>query len=418
MSSMPCGLDFGTSNSTLGVAGGNGAHLVPLEEGALTLPSAVFFSFGSDAVLFGRQAVGEYIAGEEGRLMRALKSVLGTSLAEDTTRVKARAVPFVEIIGLFLGEMKRRAEAQLDEDLSEVVAGRPVFFVDDDPAADRQAQGQLEAAYRAQGFRDIAFQFEPIAAALDYEQQVDREELALIVDIGGGTSDFSLVRVSPERARAADRQGDILATSGVHVGGTDFDRLLSMSAVMPRLGYGTPTADGKRLLPVAPYVELATWHRIHRLYNDKALRDLKSTEKEAKFPDRVADLVEIVRHREGHRLAGVIEGAKIALSDRPETELHFVGDTVDLDVKVTARQLEEAIAGAVARITGAIERILGDAGLRRDGIDTVMVTGGSSQSPSVQRGLHALFPETRFVATDAFGSVGMGLALDAKRKFG
>src|SRR5690606_18236826 len=158
---------------------------------------------------------------------------------------------------------------------------RPVQFVDDDPVADRQAQDQLEAAIRAQGFTDIAFQFEPIAAALDYERQVSGEKLALIVDLGGGTSDFSLVRVSPERAGKADRGSVILPTAGVHIGGTDFDRLLSMARVMPELGLGSLTKDGKRHLPVAPYFDLSTWHRINRLYDAQALRDLRSTMREA-----------------------------------------------------------------------------------------------------------------------------------------
>src|SRR5690606_16115004 len=146
--------------------------------------------------------------------MRSLKSVLGTTLFADTTRIKARRMGFGEIIGVYIAELKRRAELALDGELTEVVMGRPVQFVDDDPEADRAAQGQLEAAARAQGFRHIEFQYEPIAAALDYERQVSSEKLALIVDLGGGTSDFSLVRVSPERAGAADRSADILATAG------------------------------------------------------------------------------------------------------------------------------------------------------------------------------------------------------------
>ncbi len=170
-----------------------------------------------------------------------------------------------------------------------VVCGRPVHFVDDDPVADAAAQKQLEGAVRAQGFKHVEFQFEPIAAALDYERQVTGERLALIVDLGGGTSDFSVVRVSPERARAKDRSGDILSTAGVHIGGTDFDRLLSMSKVMPELGLGTRTLDGKRHLPVAPYYDLSTWHRINRLYTAQALRELRSTEREAQAPGRVAD---------------------------------------------------------------------------------------------------------------------------------
>ncbi len=248
-----CGLDFGTSNTTLAIAGGNAsAQLVPLEGDRVTIPSTIFFDFDSDETLYGRAATAAYVGGGDGRMMRSLKSILGSSLADEAVRIKRRVIPFLDIIGGFVGELKQRAEARLGYELDHVVLGRPAHYVDDDPLADREAQDQMERAVRAQGFRWISFQYEPIAAALDYEQQVTREELGLIVDLGGGTSDFSIVRVSPERARAADREQDILATAGVHVGGTDFDRLLSLKKVMPALGYQTPTADGKRPLPSRP----------------------------------------------------------------------------------------------------------------------------------------------------------------------
>lgn len=261
-----CGLDFGTSNSTIARLDSGGVpHLLKLEAGRETIPSVIFFGFEDDSLHFGRQAVAEYVTGADGRLMRSLKSVLGTSLIGDTTRVKAKSYGFLEILGIFIGELKRRAEAELFAPVDSVVCGRPVHFVDDDPVADAAAQEQLAGAVRAQGFRHVDFQFEPIAAALDYERQVSAERLALIVDLGGGTSDFSVVRVSPQRARSVDRGGDILSTAGVHVGGTDFDRLLSMAKVMPELGLGTVTRDGKRHLPVAPYYDLSTWHRINQI---------------------------------------------------------------------------------------------------------------------------------------------------------
>lgn len=306
-----CGLDFGTSNSTLAVTSAGGeARLLPLEDGRATIPSTIFFDFATDRTLFGRAAIAEYIAGGDGRMMRSLKSILGSSLAAEAVRIKRRALPFLSIIGSFVGELKQRAEAEAGTPLDHVVIGRPVHYVDDDPLADRDAQKQMEGAVRAQGFHHTAFQYEPIAAALDYEQRVTGEEIGLVVDLGGGTSDFSVVRVSPERARAPDRQSDILATAGVHLGGTDFDRLLSLYRVMPELGYQTPTADGKRPLPSGPYVDLATWHRINRLYTPEVLRELRQTEREARDPERVEKLISIVSHREGHRLAGAVEEVK------------------------------------------------------------------------------------------------------------
>jgi hypothetical chaperone protein len=413
-----CGMDFGTSNSTVAVAGRNAAPvLMPLEDGKPTIPSAIFFSFEEDATFFGRRAIAEYVTGADGRLMRSLKSVLGTALFADTTRVKQQAMAFGEIVGLFIGELKRSGEAASGTAFDDVVCGRPVRFVDDDDAADAAAQRQLEAAVRAQGFRHVEFQFEPIAAALDYEQQVTHEELAIVADIGGGTSDFTVIRLSPERARKADRRGDILSTGGVHLGGTDFDRLLSLKRVMPLMGYGTETADGKRNVPAAPYYDFATWHRINRLYNQKALLELRSTVREAKFPDLVGNLLALVEARQGHRLAGRVEETKIALSEAAQTAFRFMTPDVDLASTITARQLHAAVADATASIGGAAAAAIKAAGVKGHSIATLILTGGSTKLPAVSAELRAQLPKARAVETDAFGSVGLGLALDAARRF-
>jgi len=416
---LSCGLDFGTSNSTLGRIGADGQpDLLALEGESRTIPSVLFFGFEDDKLRFGRDAVAEYVSGADGRLMRSLKSVLGTTLFNDTTRIKGRRLGFGEIIGSFVGELKQRAEAKLGDELTQVVMGRPVHFVDDDPVADAAAQGQLEAAVRAQGFQEIAFQFEPIAAALDYERQVNGERLALIVDLGGGTSDFSVVRVSPERSGLADRSGDILATAGVHIGGTDFDRLLSMSKVMPELGLGSETKDGKRFLPVAPYVELSTWHRINRLYDAQAQRDLRSTMREAKDPDRVETMVMLVEDRLGHRLIGRVEEAKIDLSGQAETLFDFPVRDRMIETMITAKELGAALADSIARLEAAIGETLKRAGVGREAVDSLILTGGSTLVPAVAGQLQGLFPDADVVRTDVLGSVGLGLAMEAKRVFG
>jgi hypothetical chaperone protein len=142
-------------------------------------------------------------------------------------------------VEIFLRNLKEKAEAFAGQEIASVVLGRPVRFVDDDDQADARAQSVLERVARQAGFREIAFAYEPIAAAHHYEQTVLREELVLIADIGGGTSDFSIVRVGPERRGRADRSGDVLASTGVRIGGTDLDAALSLASVMPLLGLGT-----------------------------------------------------------------------------------------------------------------------------------------------------------------------------------
>ena len=412
------GIDFGTSNSTVGFIENGKPRLVRLEDGQVTMPSAVFFNFEDNRTHFGRRAIADYTENVEGRLLRALKSVLGTSLIGEKTRIKAHSIAFSDIIGSFLLYLKETLESKVGQPVDNIVLGRPVHFVDDDAEADRRAQNELEKAAAKRGFKHIAFQFEPIAAALDYEQSVSREELALIIDIGGGTSDFSIVRVSPERAKSQDRKDDILASSGVHIGGTDFDRLLSIAHVMPELGYLTSTKDGKRNLPAGYFIDLATWQRINMLYTNKAMSDLRQIRYEASRPDLVERMIDIVRHRQGHALAATVERAKIALTGKDETAIEIALTGEKLSVPLTRAGLDAAIDSAVGRVTAVIARTLADAGLSAERITTLFLTGGSTAIPLMKQSVLGMFPSATVVEGDLFGSVGLGLALDAQRKYG
>src|SRR3977135_4163277 len=191
-----CGLDFGTSNTTLGTIEGHAPALAALETGHTTIPSAIFYEVDG-AVLIGRKAVETYVDGVPGRLMRSLKSVLGTSLIDETTRLGRERASFRDVIAYYLGAVKRRAEQATGRELTDVVHGRPVHFVDNAADADRKAEQTLRQIAREIGCRQLPHPCEPIAAALDYERQISAEEIALIADIGGGTSDFSIVRLGP-----------------------------------------------------------------------------------------------------------------------------------------------------------------------------------------------------------------------------
>jgi hypothetical chaperone protein len=298
-----------------------------------------------------------------------------------------------------------------------VVLGRPVQFVDDDAQADAKAQGELEKAARAQGFKHIAFQFEPIAAALDYEQGVDREELALIVDMGGGTSDFSIVRVSPQRASSGDRKDDILANRGIHIGGTDFDRLLSIAHVMPKLGYLSQTKDGKRNLPASYFIDLATWQRINLVYTAKAMTDLRQIRFEARRADLVERFIHIVEHRYGHALAGLVERAKIELTDQASADVTVALPDVHFAAEITRTGLEETIAADIERVSATVRQTIADASVKASDITAVFLTGGSTAIPLARREILSLVPQAAVIEGDMFGSVGLGLALDARRKF-
>ncbi|GAB3463903.1 Hsp70 family protein [Azotobacter salinestris] len=411
-----CGIDFGTSNSTVGWQRPGRETLIPLEDGRTTLPSVLFFNFEERRPVFGRHALHEYLEGYEGRLMRSLKSLLGSRLLKSETTVLGSALPFKEILKLFLGELKRRAEAEAGRPFEEAVLGRPVFFVDEDPQADREAADTLIEVAKGLGLKEVSFQYEPIAAAFDYESVIVQEELVLIVDIGGGTSDFSLVRLAPERRALAERQDDILATGGVHIGGTDFDRQLNLQGVMPLFGYGSRMKSDAPM-PTGVHLNLATWHTINAVYAQASQRALASMRYDILDPTGIDRLFRLIEQRAGHWLAMQVEDAKIALGDSERHRIDLARIEAELAADLDRTLLERAIEPLLERVRASLENLLAGAGVDRERIDTLFFTGGSSGVPALRRCVSALLPNARLVEGDRFGSIGSGLAIEARRRY-
>ncbi len=412
-----CGIDFGTSNSTVGCLRPGQPTLLTMEDGRITLPSVVFFNAEDSSTRFGRAGLNDYLAGYEGRLMRSLKSLLGSSLIDGQTEVHGRSLKFRELLGQFIGELKQRADHQGGREFEQVVLGRPVYFVDGDPVADKAAENTLADIAHNVGFKDVSFQYEPIAAAFHYETEIQREELVLVADIGGGTSDFSLIRLSPERAKLTDRQADLLANGGVHIGGTDFDRLLSLDSVMPLLGYRS-LLKTQRQMPSNIFFNLATWHTINSAYTRQVLADQKQLAIEAAEPQKTARLLRLIEDRSGHWLANEVEQGKIALSDAPSTQLKLDRLEADLEQTLSRDAFEAATVGLVDQVEQTVSALLRDTGVAATQIDTVLFTGGSSGIPRLRQRIAALLPQAQAVECDLFGSIGAGLAVEAARRYG
>ncbi|HEY7689959.1 MAG TPA: Hsp70 family protein [Dongiaceae bacterium] len=412
-----CGLDFGTSNSTVGMTAASGYTLCRLEGDSVTLPSAIFFDYEAHKARFGRDAVRHYVEGGEGRLLRSLKSVLGSSLIDETTLIQRKRVALRDVIGLFMRHLKGLVEAESGREIDSVVLGRPVHFVDDDEEADRRAESELIGIAKAQGFRHVEMQYEPVAAALAYEQELGHEELALIVDLGGGTSDFVVARLSKERSQLPDRSADILGRSGVHIGGTDFDRRLSIAHVMPHLGYFTLVGNKRLPVPRHLYHDLATWHLIPTVYTPANLSYLRSVLPTAGEPDLIQRFIDVIVDRKGHHIADRVEAAKIALSADAEVTLRLPLRT-PVETQVTAGDLDKAVHDDSLRIIQAIDACLRAAGVKGGDIQSVFLTGGSTSIAEVRRQILQHLPGARPVTGDLFGSVGLGLAIDAERRFG
>lgn len=441
-------IDFGTSNSAIAlpqVDAPGGVRLVALEDGQPTMPTAVFYrADGPDAEgerLYGRAALAAYVAGADGRLMRSMKSVLGSDLLEQATDVGGgRSVRYREVVAGYLRELRRRALASWPPGvvLRQVVLGRPVYFVDDDPVRDARAQAALEAAARAVGFEEVLFQYEPIAAALDYESRITAEQHVLVVDIGGGTSDFALVRVGPQRAaratgrtRAGDRRDDILAHHGVHKAGTDFDRHLELAAILPLLGYGArrpprPGEDAAQApaVPSGIYFDLATWHLINTVYTPQRVAELRRMKDWYADPRHHARLLTVLQERLGHALAAAAEAAKIEVAqvaDAPGAAGAAVIDLSLVEARLAAglspAQAAQAIEADLAAIAQAAVETVRRAGVAPAAVDALYFTGGSTGLAVLVDRIAAAFPQAQRVRGERYASVAQGLGLHARAVF-
>ena len=420
-----CGIDFGTSNSAVCLARENTTEMVRLEGASTNIPSAIFFDTEEHTVTYGQRGIDAFTAGQDGRLMRSLKSILGTELMHEKTQIGMRHVSFEDILTRFIKHLKEKAEAQAAQEIPSVVMGRPVHFVDDDSDADKRAQNKLREVAQKAGFRDVTFQFEPIAAALAYEASTSKDELALIADIGGGTSDFSVIKVGPGYRKKADRQQDILANTGVRVGGTNLDTHLSVNGMMPHLGMASETVDklsgGRRTpLPRRLFLDLATWHKIHLLYTLKNERFIEQLAREVDDNGEFNRYVEIIQTQKGHMLAGRVEAAKICLSDQEQTKLNLseIINQNDLEIPLHKKIFEQSINEEMLKITNAVNLCLKQAGVHRDDITAIFLTGGSTAVPLVKAAICANLPEGNIISGDKFNSVGHGLGIEAGRVFG
>ena len=410
------GIDFGTSNSAVSFVGPDGvSRLVPLEGTATTMPTAVFFNAEDHRTYFGREAITLYLAGVEGRLMRSLKSLLGSSLLEEETAVGGTMMSFKAIIARFLSELRARAGKHVGAEPRRVVIGRPVHFVDDDAVRDRRAQAALREAAASAGFEDVSFELEPIAAALDYERRVVRESLVLVVDIGGGTSDFTLVRLGPDRMRQADRASDILATAGIHIGGTDYDQKLNLRQVMPLLGFRHIGPSGREV-PSPPFLDLSSWHLIHWMYTPKMVRhvrQLRSDYADTRLHDR---LVTVLEQHLGHLLASEVEQAKIRSSvSGGSAAIDLSSVEAGLRTEVGPEEMARDLSALLQQVVDCAASCVQRAGLQPHAVDAIYLTGGSSALRPFQQLLRERFPSTEIVEGDLFGGVATGLSYSAGR---
>lgn len=423
MSQFSCGIDFGTTNSSAAIADGTSKPLLAKVEGQhTTIPSALFFNAFNGSISLGRAAMQNYMSGEQGRFMRSLKRVLGTSLMNTTTLVNDKAMKFEHILGYFIKNLKQKIDTQAQTEIQNVVMGRPVHFRDNDKAGDIQAEAELKRIAVASGFKNVEFQFEPIAAAFAHESKLEREQLAFVIDIGGGTSDFTLIRLGPKLINKSSRQDDILASTGVRIGGNDFDKDLSLQSFMPELGLhtnykGIMRADEILMVPNSPFFDLSEWSSINSLYSYAVINQIRKIYLRSLDEKRLGRLLEILEKEQGHKLLDKVENTKIALTSCQEytTLIDFLSDCPQ--IKTTQGEFEAAVSGNVQTINKSIKECLRLGQVAAKAVDLIVLTGGSTEIPYVQKQLCSLFPEAHISGENKLSSVGLGLAYDSQHRF-
>lgn len=414
------GIDFGTTNSAVSVSDGGVPHMVQITPGKDTIPSALFFDDNDKQVYMGYDAHQKYREPfSEGRFMRSLKRILGTSTMLTGTQIRGRYIKYEDIIGYFIRHLKEKLDETVGASVVDVVMGRPVHFRDNDSNGDEVAQNQLEQIARNVGFKNIGFQYEPIAAAFSHEQQLSSEHLAIVIDIGGGTSDFTVIRLGPKLAHKTDRTDDILANTGIRIGGNDFDRSFAIDKFMPLYGLGTLYRSVDKILPVpnAPYIDLATWSFVNRAYTPQVLSLMRGIQINAQSPDKISRMMDILKNNLGHTNLDYVEYAKINLSHQDQViqTLDFLSDCPSVTTNVS--EFVNAISNDVSKIQLSMNDCLAAASVKNTDIGLVILTGGSTQIPYVSTIVRNTFPNAILSDSNKMASVGLGLAYDAMRRF-
>jgi hypothetical chaperone protein len=427
---MQVGLDFGTTNSSVTRLADNSVEVARFSTGSgfsESFRSLLYLErlreSGRSAIKSwsGPDGIARYLEAEEkGRLIQSLKSFL-SSRSLHTTEIFGRRFHLEELIAKILRDIRVKAEEQFGGSIRRAVVGRPVHFVGaDDIEDDQYALTRLETALRKAGFEQISFEYEPVAAAYHYESSLDHDELILIGDFGGGTSDFSLLRVGPSERGRITGQRLVLASEGLPLAGDAFDARIVRRLVSPVLGAGTLLRSSGKLLPVPSWVyfKLERWHHLSFLQSRETLTMLQSVRTQALEPVKIAALLHLVKNDLGYQLHRAVQRVKVTLSSEPRALFRFGDGEVEFEAPVERREFEDWIAPELADIDGKISALIAKTGIDAKDIDRVFLTGGSSFVPAVRRIFEMRFGEQKIRAGDEFTSVARGLALCAASRGG
>jgi len=401
------GIDFGTTNSAVAIADDAGnVQLVPLT-GAPHWRTVLYFEPGG-ALTAGGPAIARYVETEgDGRLIQSIKSHLASATFSRTT-IFGRRWQLEDMIAAYLRQIRAAAPIDLG---TRAVVGRPVrYWGAQTPEDDARAVGRMRDALGKAGFDEVVFEYEPVGAAARYAARLEREEQIVVADFGGGTTDFSVVRVP---------SGTVLATGGIGVSGDAFDARVIDAIVAPALGRGSRYRDemgGEAPVPAWIYGHLRRWHYLSFLKEESTLRLLARVAQGANEPVQIDRLLRVIDEDLGMGLHRAVEGAKVRLSTRDDDRVAL--DAIELDLAITRPSFEGWLADDLAAIDRVLDDVLARAGVTAGDIDRVFATGGTSLVPVVRERLAARFGADKLVGGEELTSVAWGLAARAREVFG
>ena len=430
-SSARVGIDFGTTNSSVALAHGGTVQMVQFasaQGGSASSRSLLYLQRRMEAqgkavaAWTGAAGIEHYLETDsfddavQGRLIQSLKSHLSARNLTGT-EIFGRQYHFEDLVARILRDLRLQASEFLGFEVTRALSGRPVMFVGADTEAENAfAVERLSAAYRQAGFTDVAFAMEPVAAAYAYEATIDRDELLLIGDFGGGTTDFSLLRVGPNvRAQGGPQ---VLGTTGVGIAGDAFDARIVRRLISPALGSESQARSLGKLLQALPawvYANLERWHTLSFLRTREVHAMLHAAERNALEPEKIAALRAVVEHDLGYRLHQAVQRVKVDLSRQDAAEFVLDTDALHLRTPVTRSDFENWIAPELQRMEASLHELLRSTNTAPDQVDRVFLTGGTSLVPAVRRVFTSRFGEECVQSGEAFTSVAYGLALMAER---
>src|SRR5579872_3013179 len=427
------GIDFGTTNSSVALVSGDaGLRLASFQfrgEPTESYRSVLYFEQQKSASgqkrthgLTGPAAIEHYLeADDKGRLIQSLKSHL-SSRSLTGTEIFGRRHKLEEVISRLIGDLRKSAEHQFGQPISRATVGRPVRFVGSESnEEDEFALERLRHAFALGGIEQVEFEMEPVAAAYSYEATLDHDELILIGDFGGGTSDFSLLRVGPGVRGRGRTKGDLVGNSGVGLAGDAFDARIVRKLISPALGSNSEARSLNKILPAVPawiYSHLERWHYLSFLRTNNVREILKSARIRALEPEKIEALIAVIEGDLGYQLHQAVQKVKFELSHCDFAEFRFRdgvsgASTVDLRIPLTRAQFESWIAEDLAAIEHSVDALLKSTGVRPREVDRVFLTGGSSFVPAVRRIFATRFGQDRIRGGNEFTSVAQGLARSA-----